>query len=265
MIPSLSGEETRQTPFTKTQYKTPNGSDNERSTQANPFIVQVQHNQEAVQPARSQDKGDDRPKGWHKFVTWPEGWTTWAVIFTLGAICYQSHWTRKAVDAAFESANGIAKIERPWVLIEKIRFTKPGTVPFFLGNVEPERFHFTLKNYGRTPARITALHSRVDLGDSPNDPPHPEMFDLEEAALNPHIIPQGDYRDESAPLEKPMLAKEHLEILSDALFLWAYAVVRYEDVHGNKYQTRVCYRNDPDANKVSALRLDGPPEYNNAT
>ncbi len=31
-----------------------------------------------------------KPEGWHRFVTWPEGITAWAVIFTLAAIAWQS-------------------------------------------------------------------------------------------------------------------------------------------------------------------------------
>lgn len=43
---------------------------------------------------------DERPKGWHKFVAWPEAITTWAILFTLGAIIWQAWETRKAAEAA---------------------------------------------------------------------------------------------------------------------------------------------------------------------
>jgi hypothetical protein len=33
-----------------------------------------------------QQNTDDKPKGWHRLISWPEGITTWAIILTLGAI-----------------------------------------------------------------------------------------------------------------------------------------------------------------------------------
>ena len=40
-----------------------------------------------------------KPVGWHKFVTWPEGITAWAVILTLIAIAWQSFATARAAVA----------------------------------------------------------------------------------------------------------------------------------------------------------------------
>lgn len=41
-----------------------------------------------------------KPQRWHKLVTWPEGITTWAVLFTLLAIVSQAFETRRSVDVA---------------------------------------------------------------------------------------------------------------------------------------------------------------------
>jgi len=210
------------------------------------------------QSLHDRDKDSDRPRDWHKFVTWPESWTAWAIIATLLAIAYQSYWTRRATEE-------IARHERPWLLIEGISFDEPGTTAANNGKFANEAFHYTLKNYGRTPARILALSSRVDIGESSDFPPHPEVYALKDFAVNPHIIPQRDYREHHTPLALPVSDQQLLFILSGELFLWACAIVRYEDVHGNRYETRVCYRNDSDANKISVLRLDGPAGYNKTT
>lgn len=48
----------------------------------------------------SHDQNDkDKPHGWHKLVTWPEGVATWALILTLGAIVWQSVETRRATNS----------------------------------------------------------------------------------------------------------------------------------------------------------------------
>ena len=210
------------------------------------------------QSSHYQDKNRDSPNGWHKFVTWPESWTAWAIIATLGAIAYQSYWTRRSVQV-------LASHERPWILIEGISFDEPATTPLRNGKYDSEAFHYTLKNYGRTPARIVALASRVDIGESPEFPPHPSVYSLKDFVSNPHVIPQQDDRPHHASLPEPLSQKDYLLILSGQAFVWACAIVRYEDVHGNRFETRVCYRNDPQSNKISVLRLDGPAEYNNAT
>lgn len=46
----------------------------------------------------------EKPHGWHKLVTWPEGITAWAIMFTLGAIAWQAWETRKATTAGRRSA-----------------------------------------------------------------------------------------------------------------------------------------------------------------
>ncbi len=42
------------------------------------------------------DQGKDQPQGWQRFVKWPEGIVTWAIVFTLIAIIWQSWETRRA-------------------------------------------------------------------------------------------------------------------------------------------------------------------------
>src|SRR5271166_6400035 len=53
--------------------------------------------------ATQTEGGKNNPQGWHKLVTWPEGIATWALMFTLGAIIWQSCETRRAAGAANKS------------------------------------------------------------------------------------------------------------------------------------------------------------------
>jgi hypothetical protein len=45
--------------------------------------------------AAQADDSKNKPQGWHKFVTWPEGIIAWAIIATLGAIVWQSWEMRR--------------------------------------------------------------------------------------------------------------------------------------------------------------------------
>jgi hypothetical protein len=122
------------------------------------------------------ENGKNKPQGWHKFVTWPEGIATWALILTLGAIGWQSCETRKAAKAANRSAEAFIRSERAWVIPEVFLMAKKKSGQYFRwvggGNtvpMEPERIlrgehlQHGLKfiNMGRTVAHISAyeLHS----------------------------------------------------------------------------------------------------------
>ena len=65
-----------------------------------------------------------RPKWWYKFVAWPEGITAWALIISVGVIAYQTRETRRAAQAAENSATAAEQsskaqmdADRAWVLI----------------------------------------------------------------------------------------------------------------------------------------------------
>jgi hypothetical protein len=46
---------------------------------------------------------------WYVLIAWPEGITTWAILFTLGAIIWQAVETRKAAEATKRSVKDAAK------------------------------------------------------------------------------------------------------------------------------------------------------------
>ena len=87
-------------------------------------------------------------------VSWPEGITTWAIIFTVFVIAWQSYETRKAADAAAKSADAADKSialqfrkergfleitgngieiedgpDRAWNLVGDIQLTNSGNIP----------------------------------------------------------------------------------------------------------------------------------------
>jgi len=64
------------------QKQTP-ARERQREAQQPPPAITVTTNENS---AYDKQRSADKPQGWHKFVTWPEGIVTWAIILTLGAI-----------------------------------------------------------------------------------------------------------------------------------------------------------------------------------
>ena len=195
-----------------------------------------------------------QPLLWYKTPEWVAVFVTIVYVvvaaLTLGAILYQ----------AVTANRNARRTERPWLLIEGLRFTETVSLQGRASGI-PSVFHCIIRNYGRTPARITALYMRTDISTSGVTPPHPEIYKLGDSSVYPHVIPQGDNRPHEAIFDAPLTDKDHVMILSGISFVWAYGIVRYRDVHGKRYETRVCYRNDT---RATDLRLDGPKEYNQA-
>lgn len=146
----------------------------------------------------------NQPQGWHKFVTWPEGIATWALIFTLGAIVWQAVEVRRSVNAAKESADAALKnaeavinAERAWLTVEMAPFAKKKGGKWFrwIGGgqlalmdsvtiLKGEHLQHGLKfvNMGRTVAHICAYEFHCGFWDHKT-----ETLQIESISYN------GDY------------------------------------------------------------------------
>ncbi len=138
-----------------------------------------------------QQSSDGKPKIWSKFVAWPEGITTWVIIFTLAAIMWQAIATQKsakagknAAEASLLNAKALITAERPWIVLET-RKQKGG-----------DGFMFFVKNVGKTAAKITSIRNRVPfvtekpemLPETPEYPPEYEILKF------PVLLPPGEER-----------------------------------------------------------------------
>jgi hypothetical protein len=143
----------------------PSSTQNERQEQqANPTVSR----QEATAHNDAQDSKND-PKWWYKFIAWPEGIATIALIFTLAAIIWQSYETRRAAKAANKSIEAFIRSERAWVIVDLIPMgyqTRGGwAIKEMTGGAriaaeaeilrgEHLRHRLSFTNMGRTAARI---------------------------------------------------------------------------------------------------------------
>lgn len=96
------------TPVLVAVQNQPSGTKNRKDAQqANPTTpISVDCN-----CAPQADDSKHKPQGWHRFVTWPEGIATWALIFTLGAIAWQSIETRRATNSQRDKERARLSVE----------------------------------------------------------------------------------------------------------------------------------------------------------
>lgn len=216
-------------------------------------------------------------------------------VFTLFAIIKQAIETRKAAQAAQESAetmkgqtdvfkdsvaatrrniNVLIASERAWVLVDRIQ--QPYLTPYEnLPNSQQRLGHciFFLKNFGRHPATIVASHFEMHLTDRPVGPRNASFYDMPPRTVNqsPYVIPPGaePVPHEAELIEGFVTASMRDEILvSKNKFLWLCGILRYFDFDPNETEereTRFCFMYETRLNGGEPFwRPDGSPGLNQA-
>jgi hypothetical protein len=105
-----------------------------------------------------QEEDKDKPHGWHRLVTWPEGVTTWAILFTLGAIAWQAVETRRAAQATFKYAEAFIESQRPILAAAIV-----GNPTKELHDRDAPRITIALSNKGLTTAYEVTYQSWIEL------------------------------------------------------------------------------------------------------
>ena len=206
----------------------------------------------------SQDKG---AQDWHKWF-WPPEWATWALVIgagvtasigikTLRTIKIQTAAAKDSADAAKKSADALMLGDRAWVLVDRDDTKEKLQAPYLPTDeqlmVEKRWPHcvFFLKNFGKTPAKITALRFELEVSDNPNVPPDSPAYDNPES-FNPYILPP----DGSTPFEARMNSVERMEqecasVKEGVRYLWLCGIIKYVDVFergpDSAHETRFCY------------------------
>jgi hypothetical protein len=192
---------------------------------------------------------------WYILVAWPEGITTWALLFTLGVIIWQAKKTadateamrdsiplqKKAADAAKISADAAkvsadiaARISVPTLKIEKFGFGYTGSANM-AAILQFPNVEVVIKNYGQTPAFLrswTIIFTCEELPEVPVYTDYPGCgIVLEKEVVKPgesYTLPKLDsfrrqkFSDEDI---KAILNRERLFV--------AYGYVCYGDLFGN--------------------------------
>lgn len=180
-------------------------------------------------------------------------------IFTLLFIARQ---TTVAADAAQSAKAGIDVLiaeNRPWLILSD-ETKVPASPP------SDWKFPVIIKNYGKTPARITSYQVEAVLGTNSKDPPEPSLYTKVEP-FPPFVLPQGEAIDSQKRLPEPW-ASDHL--MTEKRFLWLCGLIQYSDTFARPdaapYETAFClvYKLPAGINKACWAR-SGRPEYNRVT
>ena len=182
---------------------------------------------------------------------------------------------RNNAQAAKASADAIIVENRPWLLMSEIMV--PYLVPAVEATPGAERFSYCItmtKNYGKTPARVTTLWGRLEIGESPTTPPKDLVVEIGRTAPIPqtYVFPPGETKAAEAMLSSGFISPEARDnvLTNKTKFLWLLGFVKYRDTFEREpsieYESRFCYLYETRLNSPAPFWTPaGPPEYNRAT
>jgi hypothetical protein len=275
--PSPTPREITNTDQSKTHQTQQPSSADQHGTENSPVFVKV-----VPTPKTQQETANDAQENKNKSANEAElvkftGHLFWATvalaligIFQLIAFGLQARRLRQTVEAAKESSEAYVRGERALILYVK-------TDGYVLSPAEEGKQGqascccFSLLNYGKTPAKMTAIQAELQIGSTKDGPDDTSVFDDTGADIVPSIIPQGGdipqvayFRDKSH-----VITADELRDIQEtkSRFLWLCILVRYEDIFRSNpvHKTTLCCIFDPDALSKPIFRLAGPAKYHTAT
>jgi hypothetical protein len=138
------------------QNQPSSAQDRQKAQQANPIApISVNCNCTA-----QTDDSKNKPQGWHKLVTWPEGVATWALLFTLGAILWQAVETRRSVKLATKA---LIIDFRPKIIIRSIKLNPPDTASYDQRGVMNWDILINVTNIGGTEAKVRKYEALFEI------------------------------------------------------------------------------------------------------
>jgi hypothetical protein len=243
------------------QQKTPIKDQQGQSNQLLPAINET-NNYVCQQEAKS---GSDSPQGWHKFVTWPESWTAWAIILTLGAIAWQACLMRVHAGHLRALGEHIVTSDRAWFVCKASIAWERQSPSRLAGDV-----NFVYINTGQTPGFVTEIGFAIDVLEKdaslPDTPTGYETKDLQRWGGRGIPIAPQDNMGRRGSIETANEVQSGLS--SGQLALWIHGYVRYRDVfQTEEHETRYCLRWNPQYANTGDVEfvIDGPQAYNSAT
>jgi hypothetical protein len=185
-------------------------------------------------------------------------------------------------NAAKASVKAIIAENRPWVLISRDAAQDDIQHPYLIpkhkappSELLSSHCIYSIRNYGKTPARIFALKAELRIGNSQTVPPSTDGDVSREPSRHAYIFPQGESELREARLmpDGIISADDEMEIMmrqNGSKFVWLIGCIKYHDTFNHakpvEYETRFCYvfgtwLKPSERNWFPA----GPPEYNKAT
>jgi hypothetical protein len=195
-----------------------------------------------------------------------------AAVVQLFFLIRSANAAKNAAVAARRNAEALISGDRAWLLVDKTE--EPYIIP---PEAQPDptdpraAYSFViLKNFGKTPAKLTAWKVELQIGDSWDRPNDESVYDLGRDVFNPSMIPQGETMPLEARLSSGFITAQQLkQVIEDkSNVLWFCGTIKYQDVFstGHEHETRFCKLYETRLNTPRPLwRLAGPPDYNKET
>ena len=173
-------------------------------------------------------------------------YTRWVAILTgiLSASTLLLWWvTRKSANVA---ENALTVLERPYLVFHEIKtdiglFLSPNTV--ILSTHYPS-FHFTVINYGRTPANIERAMIQFDVLDRIPEEPKIEDISLKNPGYKMAVVIIGQNREHTFHRLRLVRIKfppqERLDVKNGTLSLYCYGMIEYRDIFDKSHLTNFC-------------------------
>jgi hypothetical protein len=144
------------------QQKAPSSN---QQGQGNQFPTSTNETNNCVS-AQQKEGSADSVEGWHKFVTWPGSWETWALIVTFGVIAWQAILMRthgkhlhSLAKATFEQAEisrkALVAQFRPKIVVRTIQFDLPSVEEVDEQTNLTWKIEISIVNAGETIAHVT--------------------------------------------------------------------------------------------------------------
>jgi hypothetical protein len=195
--------------------------------------------------AKNAASSSDCAPCWHVLLTWPEGITAWAVIFTLFAIAWQSAETARAAKAAQMAIEHSIASERAWILPEMVwigsgaKDAPEGSDQVFV--------LCSITNHGNTPARVFGMNAVWGIGPiaEPAKTWSDSLYSFNKKAKPKWVVLPDKHTALSVPIPGfTATAKSKIPIATKAgETMFIHGVIRYWDMFCKVDRlTRFCYR-----------------------
>lgn len=244
----------------------PSGTQNRKAAQQTNPAVPISVNCNCT---TKKDDSKDKPQGWYKLITWPEGVATWALILTLGAIVWQACESRRSANI---SERAVIASLRPKLVVRRISLI-PGKLEEIDGVTTLKDDHqwrigCVIANIGGSNARITESDltiKRLGVGTIqgllPNLPPYEGKYSFAKVSIEPglrqeEVIVMDKNTDTMRFRLLYQMAKNGQNTNTSPLVCFGF--LHYRDDSGIGRRTGFGWRWNPD--DMSFTRLEHP-EY----
>jgi hypothetical protein len=188
--------------------------------------------------------------------------------------------SKQAAKAALKNATALINAERAWVFVDRgetgaDKIQDPYLLPVGHPDIRPNQERiahcvFFIRNFGKTPAKVTGWRTELLIGDSANEPPNLKFYDIPNDPFGVYFIPPNNAVAQEARLPSGFAEwKEFQDVEDGRRYAWLVGVIRYLDVISDiekEHETRFCYLWETRLNSPKPFwRQAGRPEYNRAT